>query len=82
MGNDIFTSQEQTDEAWIWGQKFDAKLAYKPFEYVNRFKYLSVIFKDHHRSKYLNKNETVAMIDQDLKQKDFLFSKKAACPVM
>ena len=62
-------------------QKIDAKLANQPLEYVNQFKYLGVIFKDHHRNKYLDKYETVATIDQDLKQKAFLFSKKAACTV-
>ena len=62
-------------------QKFDAKLANQPLEYVNQFKYLGVIFKDNHRNKYLDKSETVATIAQDLKQKAFLFSKKAACPV-
>ena len=57
------------------------KLANQPLEYVNQFKYLGVIFNDNHRKKYLDKSETVATIDQDLKQKAFLFSKKAACPV-
>ena len=82
VGNDICTSQEQTDETWIWEPKIRCKTGKRQaLEYVNQFKYLGVIFKDHHRNKYLDKSETVATIDQDLKQKAFLFSKKAACPV-
>ena len=61
-------------------QKFDAKLANQPLEYVNRFKYLGVVFKDHHRNTYLDKSETVAMIDQDLKQKGFSIFKESCMP--